>query len=267
MEHRARLLALWAGQPSPAPSALGAWRQEAERLLQEEERLLAEARRRGVTAPDGEVAEKVAASLAQLGALYGPGDAGRSALAKAGLKESDIAAWAQRQVVLEELYRALDRGSAIAEGELRAFYDQHPERFTMPPAAHIRLLVASRRSAAVEGLSALAAGRSPSGLRDLGYVAADGAGMPSEPELALAIRSALAAGRRTFGPVPTAAGWAAGVVDDLRPAEEIPFPRVADQIRSYLEDVGRQRAFERLMGGVNGGIGTRTRPYTSMGFL
>jgi hypothetical protein len=218
-----------------------------------EGRLLAEARRRGV-AVDGAAGEKYRAAVDQLASLYGAGGGWSGALARAGLTESDVRSWAWRQAALEALYRSAGGYAPVTDADARAFYRRHPGRFTLPPTAHVRALEVGDRAAALEALGALGAGRSWAAVarlgraQDLGYVAADGAGMPADPALETAIRSALDRGDRVFGPVAVRAGWVVGLAEDVRPARELPFEEVAADIRSYLDAERRRAAFRGLAG-------------------
>jgi parvulin-like peptidyl-prolyl isomerase len=245
------------GQPVDEAHIAALRRSVIQRLV-EEELLVQESRRQGIVVSDREVDAAVAAARARLG---GSGQLAEE-LARRRVDETHYRRLLRRQLAIERLLaRTVPSDMAVAEDELRRFYDANPQRYQVPEAVRLRRILVrvanGEERAGTEAARAKITGikarleqgadfnqlaqhhsEEPAARRggDLGYVERGQLPPPLD-----AVAFDLAVG--DISPVvATPVGFHLLTVTDRRPAARIPFEQVRDDIRQTLHQEKNERA-------------------------
>lgn len=240
-----------------------------ERLVREAI-LVEEARRRGLHHADLVVRRRLLEKMALLApdAPAGIEDRYREAL-DLGLDRDDV-------IVRRRLAQQMERFAVIEEGPIRiepaaerAYYEQHRERFTVPPRYSFQHVFvrrgdassrdrADRRRAArlLESLQASTAGAGPEDpLGDafpLGTVIAARSFDKIAAEFGIGFAEDVVAAPvgRWHGPIASSFGWHLIRVEDVKPMTVRPFDDTRIEIRHVLRAEAEQRRVEQLIDGL-----------------
>jgi|GEM_PF-7067632 len=120
----------------------GSWRRKFALMIADEALLLAEAGRRGIRVPEDEVREAVRVWRASMG---------RSS---ARVSLQDLEDYARKQLTVNRLQLAVTAEVRVTRDQVYEYYKRHPEEFTRPAVAKVRLIQVATPGEA-EGLAAL----------------------------------------------------------------------------------------------------------------
>ena len=252
-----------ARQGQPVDEAhIAALRRSVVQGMVEEELLVQESRRQDIVVSDGEVDEAVAAARAR----FGGGDQLAEELARRRVDETHYRRMLRRQLAIERLLaRNVPSDMAVAEDEIRRFYDAHPQRYQIPEAVRLRRILIKvakgeerGKTAARERIAGIKAqleqgadfnqlaqrySEEAAARRggDLGYIAHGQLPPPLE-----AVAFDLAVGE--ISPVVAAPdGFHLLTVTDRRPAARMPFEKVRADIRKVLQQKQYERALKAYL--------------------
>ncbi|HCC33447.1 MAG TPA: hypothetical protein DEQ28_06030 [Clostridiales bacterium] len=223
--------------------------------LIDERLILAEATAGQLLPADEEVARQTDALLGSMAQLYEGEEAREQAMREARVTRADLEALIRALLAAQSMFAEITREVAVSPEEVRAFYDQDPERHAQPLSVQVRhILVATQAEAeevrrlilAGEDFAQLAVERSlDPGSREEGGQLPWAISPGDERLVPEFVAAAVALGEGEISePVKTAHGYHIIRADSVAPARQPSFEEVEAAATEELLTERRGQAFE-----------------------